>query len=260
MSEKRMDPQFQVTLVANAGLLLRVRKTSILLDGLFSGPSCSYCDPSPETRERIFCGRPPFDSVDYVLFTHLHADHFSEALTRDYLRRHTVKGLMLPGSESLEQEGFFNFVKGSGTPCVVLTEQISKAVFHLPDGVEVTAFRTLHLDEKYHDVLHFCYRITCGETSLLFTSDADYTRESFSFIGSEPLRAAFVNPLFFSDLQRGRFFHGTLPAEAIVVYHLPFPPEDRDLLQRMFTRSLQAWPEDGPDVTVLDRELETIVL
>ena len=254
-----MDPLIQLRLVANAGLLLRYQNTSILLDALFSDASCSFCEPAAGTRELLLNGSPPFDAVDYLLFTHLHKDHFSAELTREFLRRHRVKGLLLPASESLARQGFFDFVKGTGTPCSVLTERTSQSVFHLSDGIQISAFRTLHLDEKYHDVPHFCYQIACGEKKLLFTSDADYTRESFSFLGSEPLRAAFVNPLFFSDLQRRRFFHGTLPAEAFIVYHLPFPPEDQPL-QQMFSRSLQAWPEDGPPVIVLDRELETIAL
>ncbi len=256
----RMDSPIQVTLVANAGLLLRYQDTSILLDALFSGESCSFCAPSPATRERLLHGDPPFDCVDYVLFTHLHEDHFSEALTREFLLSHRVKGLMLPSSARFEQQGFFDFVKESGIPCHVLTGDTCKAEFRLSDEIQISAFRTLHLDEKYHDVLHFCYLISCGEKKLLFTSDVDYTREQFSFLGAEPLRAAFVNPLFFSDLQRRRFFHGRLPAETIVVYHLPFSEKKAGPLQRMFSRSLQGWPENGPPVAVLERQLETIEL
>ena len=254
-----MDPLIQVTLVANAGILLRVQDTSILLDALFSDPTCSFCEPSPATKERLLCGRPPFDAVDYVLFTHLHKDHFSEDMTREFLRRNSVKGLMLPGSEELERHGFFDFVKETGTPCAALSRQIKKTVFTLSDDIQVTAFQTLHLDAKYHDVPHFCYLIACGEKRLLFTSDADYTRETVSFLGAQKLLAAFVNPLFFSDLQRRRFFRGALPAEKIVVYHLPFTAEE-ELLRRMFTQSLLSWPESGPPAIVLDRELETIVL
>lgn len=256
----RMDSPIQVTLVANAGLLLRYQDASILLDALFSGESCSFCAPSPATRERLLHGDPLFDSVDYVLFTHLHEDHFSEALTREFLLSHRVKGLMLPSSARLEQQGFFDFVKESGIPCHVLTGDTCKAEFRLSDTIRISAFRTLHLDEKYRDVLHFCYLISCGEKRLLFTSDVDYTREQFSFLGAEPLRAAFVNPLFFSDLQRRRFFHGRLPAETIVVYHLPFSEKKAGPLQRMFSRSLQAWPENGPTVIVLEGQLETIEL
>lgn len=256
----RMDSPIQVTLVANAGLLLRYQDASILLDALFSGESCSFCAPSPATRERLLHGDPPFDSVDYVLFTHLHEDHFSEALTREFLLSHRVKGLMLPSSARLEQQGFFDFVKESGIPCHVLTGDTCKAEFRLSDEIQISAFHTLHLDEKYRDVLHFCYLISCGEKKLLFTSDVDYTREQFSFLGAEPLRAAFVNPLFFSDLQRRRFFHGRLPAETIVVYHLPFSEKKAGPLQRMFSRSLQVWPENGPTVIVLEGQLETIEL
>ena len=117
-----------------------------------------------------------------------------------------------------------------------------------------------HLDEKYHAVPHFCYMIRCGQKRLFFTSDADYRLETFSFLGDAPLRAVFVNPLFFSDLQRRRFFRGSLPTETVVVYHLPFPPEDEKTLGRMFSRSLREWPENGPGVRVLECELETIEL
>ena len=149
-----MEPPIQVTLAANAGVLLRVRNTSILIDALFADTS-GY-GLSPETRERLMSDLPPFDEVDYVLFTHLHEDHFSEDMTRTFLRRHTVKGLMLPVSERLERQGFFDFVRETGTPCSVLSGQIVKTVFTLSDEVQVSAFRTLHLDEKYHYVLHVC--------------------------------------------------------------------------------------------------------
>ena len=85
-----MELPIQVTLAANAGVLLRVRNTSILIDALFA--DTSSCGPSPETRERLLCGLPPFDEVDYVLFTHLHQDHFSEDVTREFLNR--VTGLL----------------------------------------------------------------------------------------------------------------------------------------------------------------------
>ena len=255
-----MDPRIQVTLTANAGVLLKYRDTAILLDALFSDEKQAYCSPSPAALEKMLRGEEPFERVDYVLFTHLHGDHFSEELTREFLSRRPVKGLLLPASASLEEHGFFDFVKAAGVPCHALTEQIVKTEFRLPPDIRITAFRTLHLDRKYHDVPHFCFRIACGEKKLLFTSDADYTEETFAFLGDETLRAAFVNPMFFSDLQRRRFFRGSLPAETVVVYHLPFPEEDGAPLQRMFLQALQTWPDDGPPAIVLERELATIDL
>ncbi len=255
-----MDSLIQLTLVANAGLLLRYQDTSILLDALFSVDSSSSCQPSCATREKLLRGVPPFDHVDYVLFTHLHKDHFSPELTWEFLRRHTIKGLILPCSGRLELQSFFSDLQEVGIPCAVLTRDTFKTVFHLSSGVRISAFRTLHLGENYHDVLHFCYLIACGEKKLLFTADADYTRERFSFLGAERLHAAFVNPLLFCDLQRRRFFHGTLSADAVVVYHLPLSAEGGESLQRMFSRSLEEWPKDGPPAIVLERELSTITL
>jgi L-ascorbate metabolism protein UlaG (beta-lactamase superfamily) len=251
-----MDTQVRVTLVANAGVLLRYRDTAILLDALFSEEEAPYCAASPAVTEKLLCGEPPFEQIDYVLFTHLHADHFSEAATREFLSRRQIRGLVLPASG---QSDFPSFVKETGTPCSVLTEHTRETLFRLSAEIQITAFRTLHLDRKYHDIPHFCYLIAFGEKKLLFTSDADYTEESFAFLREETVTAAFVNPMFFSDLRRRRFFRGSLPAENIVVYHLPFPA-DGEQLQRMFAQNLRTWPEDGPPVTVLERELETIVL
>ena len=254
-----MNSRIQVTLVANAGLLLRDRNMTILVDALFRDEECSFCMPSESTYEKLLRGAPPFENIDYVLFTHLHADHFSEALTREFLCRHGVKGLILPASDSLERQGFFDWVMERGIPCAVLTEHTGKAVFRLSPEIQLTAVRTLHLDRKYHGVPHFCYLIAFGDRKLLLTADADYTEDSFAFLGEETIRAAFVNPLFFSDLHRRRFFHGSLPAETVVVYHLPFPEEERQL-QQMFLQSLRDWPKEGPPVVVLDRELQSAEL
>ena len=254
-----MKSQIQVTLVANAGLLLRYRETTILLDALIADGEYAYCAPSEVTRQKILRGDPPFEQIDYVMFSHLHADHFSELRTREFLERRRVKGLLLPYAEELERKGFFDFVKDSGTPCFLLTEHAGKAIFRLSPEIQVTAVRTLHLDRKYHDIPHFCYLIAFGEKKLLFTSDVDYTEEDFAFLREEQLRAVFVNPLFFSDLHRRRFFRGAIPADRLVVYHMPFP-ESEAQLQRMLSRELLTWEEEGAEPVVLSRELETIIL
>ena len=255
-----MASPVQVTLIANTGLLLRFEDTAILLDALFSAGEHGFSAPSAGTWEKLLRGEPPFEKVDYVLFTHLHGDHFSAERTLEFLNRRRVKGLLLPASERPERQDFFRRVGETGTPCFVLTEQTARAVFPLAPGVKLSAFRTLHLDPKYHAVPHFCYLIDfCGKR-LLFTSDVDYTAETLAFAGEEPLRATFVNPLFFSALRRGRLFHGSLPAETVAVYHLPFPEQDGRQLHRSLARDLQAWPSDGPAAIALDRELQTVEL
>ena len=255
-----MDSPVQVTLIANTGLLLRYEDTAILLDALFSAGEHGFSAPSAGTWEKMLSGEPPFEQVDYVLFTHLHGDHFSEERCLEFLGRRKVKGLLLPASERPERQGFFDRVGESGTTCFVLTEQTAKAVFQLAPEVRLSAFRTLHLDPKYHAVPHFCYLIDFGGKRLLFTSDVDYTAETLSFVGEEPLRAAFVNPLFFVALRRRRLFHGSLPAETVLVYHMPFPEEDSQQFHRKLARDLQAWQENGPAAVVLDRELQTVEL
>ena len=71
-----------VTLLANAGVLIRYRDTALLLDGLFGRKDNPFSLLPPGCREAMLRGEPPFERLDYLLFTHYHPDHFDP---RQYL-------------------------------------------------------------------------------------------------------------------------------------------------------------------------------
>ena len=110
-----MDAPIRVTLVANTGLLLRCGDTGILADALCSPGEHGFSAPSPETWEKLLCGEPPFETVDTLLFTHLHSDHFSPERTLEFLQRRRVKGLLLPLAEEEARPEYLNALGESGT-------------------------------------------------------------------------------------------------------------------------------------------------
>ncbi len=239
-----MEKMLRVTLISNAGLLLEYDGITLLLDGIYGREGHPFSNLAPETWRKLTAGEPPFEKVDYLLFSHAHPDHFSPEMTMEFLRRREVKGVFLPQTRSVGESGLADLLKERGIPAVFLSEQTDRAAFRIEPEITVRAFSTLHLDKKFRQVHHFCYLISFGEKNILFTADVDYTTEDFSRIRRFPLRAVFVNPLFFGELRRGRFFHGTLDAPSICIYHVPFSQDDGMHMRPVLAREMVAWPPE----------------
>lgn len=221
-----MEETLHVTLLANAGLLMEYRGTKLLIDGIYGPENHPFSNLPPRMWEEMKQGEGIFRNVDCLLFTHAHPDHFSPQMTAEYLTHRTVKGVFLPQTRSVRESALPRLLQDKGIPAAYLTEETDHMGWKVAPDITVRAFSTLHLDKKYHHVHHFCYLLSFGEKNVLICADVDYISEDFSRIGRFPLHAAFVNPLFFSQLRRRRFFRGELKAEHICIYHVPFSGED----------------------------------
>lgn len=246
-----MDEAVHVTLIANAGVLLQYDGVTLMLDGVYGREGHPFSNLRPDTWSRMLRGEAPFEKLDYLLFSHAHPDHFSPDMTVELLRHRRVKGVFLPDSRSVAESGLPPYLRESGLPCVMLSAQTDHASFHIEPHISVQAFSTRHLDKKFQGVHHFCYLLTFGEKRLLFTADVDYTQETFAPVRSVPLRAVFVNPLFFSDLRRGRFFHGELNTQCFCIYHIPFSEDDGMRMRPALAHELVEWPAGKPEPLIL---------
>ena len=75
-SERMAEDRIEITYLANEGFLLTAGNHRVLIDGLFREGADGYANLSLEQRETVETAQPPFDTVDVVLATHHHADHF----------------------------------------------------------------------------------------------------------------------------------------------------------------------------------------
>lgn len=67
----------EVRYLANEGVMIAQGETSLLFDPIFDYPHDTYQRVPMETEEAIYAGDPPFDGVDAVFVSHVHADHFA---------------------------------------------------------------------------------------------------------------------------------------------------------------------------------------
>jgi len=246
-----MEDTVHITLIANAGLLLHCRGVTLMLDGIYGREGHPFSNLRPEVWQEMLAGEPPFEQVDYLLFSHAHPDHFSPEMTMEFLKHRQVRGVFAPRCGAVERSGLESYLRESRTPCVLLSEETDHASYQIEPGIVVQAFSTRHLDRKFRQVRHFCYLLTFGEKRFFFTADVDYTQETLDMVRAVPLRAVFVNPLFFGVLRRGRFFHGELNTERICIYHVPFSEDDGMHMRPALAREMVKWPLQRPEPIVL---------
>lgn len=85
-----------VTFVANEGVMLAGGGKRVLIDALFS----EYKDfpiAADSTQERVAQARAPFDSIDLILVTHQHGDHFHPAPVVSHLAANPRATLVTSG-------------------------------------------------------------------------------------------------------------------------------------------------------------------
>lgn len=252
--ESKYAESVDITFLANAGVLMEYRGTTILLDGVFSKRDNPFSPLPAGCWEQMLGREGMFRKVDHLLFTHRHPDHFSMDMTVRYLTENTVSSVCLPKdpAEPLQPR-----IAHREIPCMEIAASGKIFCYQATPHITVYGLPTVHLDEKYADVPHLCYLITFDETCVLFTADVDYRKESLSTLAQVPLRAVFMNPLFFHDVCSGRK-HG-LCAEEIVVYHIPFPQDDRFQTRRMAEKDLAKYQAQGT-ASALTEPFQTIRL
>lgn len=66
-----------ITTLANAGVMIKYKKTKILIDALQSAKNSPYPIEDESTLNDIITGNGIFAGVDIMMFTHEHPDHFN---------------------------------------------------------------------------------------------------------------------------------------------------------------------------------------
>lgn len=255
-----MADTLRVKLVANAGLLLEYEGITFLLDGIFGDEKHPFSNYSQSVWQAILEKEAPFEHIDYLLFTHVHPDHFSPELTVELLKKRSVRGVFFPDADIVGSIGLPEMLQQKGIPCAILSDQTNHIAVKVGPHISVRGFRTLHLDKKFDKVRHYCYLVTFGDKKILFTADMDYISEDLSCLGHTALSAAFINPLFFSALRHGKYFRGKLNTRRICVYHVPFAEDDTMDLRGMLTKDIAQWPADRAWVTALTEPFQEIRL
>ncbi|MDD3746000.1 MAG: MBL fold metallo-hydrolase [Anaerostipes sp.] len=237
--------KYQVYFVGNAGVLIKINNVTFLIDGFYSDEGTGFhVSPIPHcVKKDIFEEKGKLPNPDYIIFTHLHYDHFSGDILKEYLKIHHPKKVVLPEGNTIGYRECIALMKKRKISYEILPQLHGQ--YELENNVEITCFYTRHLGKQFLRTPHYCVYLNVFSTRLLVTSDMDFfTQELKSFWGKK-LHGIFVNPLFYHNESGQNILKKIKYLDRIFVYHLPEEKEDKYHLQKMVKRDIKKYDNEN---------------
>lgn len=199
----------EVTLTANAGVLIKSGGIRIMVDALHQNKVLSFSTLADEMLATI--RNSPEFLPDIVIATHNHPDHYSKELVSELLQRHPETIFIAP------------FCDFAGQIC--LKEKLHE--FSLQGSI--FKFKKVPHDggDRYPDTINYACFIEFPELSVLIPGDAEINAGNLTdLIGAKQVDLALLNFPWIT-LPHGRDdILNIIKPKNIMIYHLPFASDD----------------------------------
>jgi len=194
------EKSLRVHYVANEGFLLESNGEKVLIDALFNTGLDRYASPDSVLLTDMISGKPPFDKINYLLFTHNHPDHFNDSLTYAFMNNN-AKTIMVCPEQVYEQLQNKHVLDPEINQRIhVFTPDSGQVKKHNFDRVEITICRTRHSDT--YSIENNAYIIDFGSVKVFHSGDSwkESLDEWQNFdIKSENIDLALVNGFYAGD-------------------------------------------------------------
>lgn len=250
-----------VTLLANAGVLIDTGGLRLLADGLYSDTGHTFSTIPDDMQARLTAGKGEFANIRYLLFTHLHPDHFDRHNISEFTEKNGVLGVFFPSEDSpgFEMKEFIAEQNDNEAHPAPLTLNKGEALRIITgDDIEVTAFCTGHIGIQYSDAPNICYLLKADGKTLLITGDADNDIMGFAPAAAcGSLDAIALNPLFMQS-KRGAELLRTLQVKQVILYHIPFEGQDPDNLRVLARHQALRYKNEPYTITPLTVPMQSV--
>ncbi len=254
--------KIEMTLIANAGILVEYDQKKLLIDGIYHTKMEGFSNIPDRILSEIRSGYGKMSDVDCLLFTHAHEDHFSADLLLELLNNGFQKEryVLLPSGMVLKDTGKMKGFSEKSEKCKIEFHVEERIPLRLMNEIELEVLPVKHMGEAYQDVQNNCLLVTLGTNRILFTGDAEPNVELFrSLIGNRKILGVFVNPLFYHQKEGTRIIEEILKPEFVVVYHVPFPEDDKFYLGKMAGKDMASRKTDQYATWILNQEDQKIM-
>jgi L-ascorbate metabolism protein UlaG (beta-lactamase superfamily) len=180
--DARSQDGVSITYLANEGVLISSGTKKVLIDALFQEYR-GYATPADSTARALAGAAPPFDSVDLVLVTHRHGDHFHPVPVVAHLRSNP-QAVLVTSAQVIDS------LRGRLMPDAVPESQLLSRTTAPGDqrrevinGISIYLLGLPHGGERHRAVEHLGFVVELGGRRVLHVGDTDISEHAF-----EPLR------------------------------------------------------------------------
>ncbi|MGJ8664297.1 MAG: MBL fold metallo-hydrolase [Marinicella sp.] len=216
-----------VTYLGNAGLMVDHEQVEILFDPFFHN-HYGYYQLVPESlRNSLFGNKAPFDSIEMILVSHAHGDHFDAKDIADYLIDRPNTKLVAPAQavEVLRKdERFKQFEKQVTAIKLAYGDEPVTLNF---TGLEVDVLRIPHSGwPSRAEVANLVYRVTLNDqVTVMHMGDADVDDDHFKpwaeYWAKQMTDTAFPPYWFMLDPRGQQLLSERINAKHAIGVHVP---------------------------------------
>ena len=167
-----------LTFLANEGVMLSAEGQKVLIDALFLKYERGYAVPADSTLAALQRARAPFDSVDLVLVTHRHGDHFHPMPVAAHLRANPRATLVTSRQVIDSLRGY---APARALPSERLMSRTTRPGMRRREVVSGIIVELLGLPHGGHPrVEHLGYIVEIGGRRVLHVGDSDFSEDTFA--------------------------------------------------------------------------------
>ena len=243
----------EVFYLANEGYLLKSADEAVIIDGLITKPAWNYAVLPESVFSLMLEAEPPFEHINLLLASHMHADHFQARPAVEFLVAH-------PESVFHSSEQVTDLLRSAVAANQLLLKRIGKT--ELPagmtlgfdlQGVRVEFFPLSHGTGRFADIQNFGQLITVGDKRVLHIGDAAMVLSNFRVyhLPQKDIDIAII-PYWYFGYQEGiAIYKNLIGAKHYIAAHIP-PDKVSQVAAQL--------AENFPEVKILHESLEKLVI
>ena len=162
----------EITYIANEGILLTAGDTRVLIDGLFREYQTYPFLPQPH-QDRLETAAAPFDSIDLILVSHKHGDHFHPASVARYLQSNSTAQLVSSEQVVNEIQSQTSAYAAIASRVTAVTPPLMQKVTMTAAGIQLEVLGLGHGTGRHGEIQNLGHIVTIGGKKLLHVGDAN---------------------------------------------------------------------------------------
>lgn len=249
------SPRLKIRYIANMGVFLHStnaqgQSQKVLIDALHQKYRPTYLYPDASLTQQMTQGSPPFDKVNLVLVSHVHADHFGASVCARQLSQNPSTRLVGSSQirDSLQKNKLYPKIKHQ----VYVATNAEKITLN---QIPLTILPIAHTWASRHSwVKNMGYIVELHGKKILHVGDANVSEEIFKQLALHKHKIDIaILPLWFANtIKAQRLVRKYINPEHVIITHIAVGNEEQAVQQvnRRFPTAI-IFKESGEEWTFL---------
>ncbi len=211
-----------ITFLANEGVLLSAGDKQVLIDALFQKYETGYAVPADSTRAALERAQQPFDSVDLILVTHRHGDHFHPAPVVAHMQANSGATLVTSAQVIDSLRGRLPAGDRLTPRLLARTTAPGLRTREVVNGITVELLGLPHGGFRHRAVEHLAYIVDLGGRRVLHVGDAGFDEDDVARFRLDTARidVALLPQWIVTSNQGQRVIERWIRPKQVVAFHV----------------------------------------